>query len=270
MANEKKAAEARRWNADHAKIEVEEIENMEEVVGYFQKKADDLRAYIKREVWDFGEDAECVKKDRAILAHYEAVASKIKGVDGKLLGAVYELSADKLMGLAVKVKERPDWCENNIPDFPQVRAALEKVLDIREDDRERVYRYYHSTSRYPKVQSGRQLRQAYEFQRMMRREDDVRFSDSLAISLKRAIREYTNRPSGGVWIVKDGGADGYTELREMPRFDSPEEADEWFRRYYLEARPSAYDCTGQRFTVWYKLFQRRGRWWAYHCVGVDV
>lgn len=190
---------------------------------------------------------------------------------GKLLGAVYDLSSNKLMGLAVKIKERPEWCAKNIPDFPQVWAALEKVLDIREDDRERVYRYYHSTSHYPQVQSGRQLRQAYEFQRMMRREDDVRFSDSLAISLKRAIREYTNRPSGGVWIVKDDGIDGYTELREMPRFDSLEEADEWFRRcYYLEARPSAYDCTGQRFTVWYKLFQRRGRWWAYHCVGVDV
>ena len=62
---------------------------------------------------------------------------------GKLLGAVYALSANKLMGLAVKVKERPEWCAKNIPDFPQVRAALEKVLDIREDDRERVYRYYH-------------------------------------------------------------------------------------------------------------------------------
>ena len=66
---------------------------------------------------------------------------------GKLLGAVYDLSANKLMGLAVKVKERPEWCAKNIPDFPQVRAALEKVLDIREDDRERVYRYYHATIR---------------------------------------------------------------------------------------------------------------------------
>ena len=189
---------------------------------------------------------------------------------GKLLGAVYDLSANKLMGLAVKVKERPEWCAKNIPDFPQVRAALEKVLDLREDDRERVYRYYHSTSHYPQVQSKRQLREAYEFQRMIR-QDGEHLSDALTISIKRAIREYTNRPSGGVWIVKDDGADGYIELREMPRFDSLEEADEWFRRcYYLEARPSAYDCTGQRFTVWYKLFQRRGRWWAYHSVGVDV
>ena len=54
---------------------------------------------------------------------------------GKLLGAVYDLSANKLMGLAVKVKERPEWCAKNIPDFPQVRAALEKVLDIRDADR---------------------------------------------------------------------------------------------------------------------------------------
>ena len=75
-----KAAEARRWNAGHAEIEVERIKNMEEVTAYFQEKADSLRAYIKREVWDFGEDSECVKKDRAILAHYEAVAAKVGGV----------------------------------------------------------------------------------------------------------------------------------------------------------------------------------------------
>lgn len=52
---------------------------MEEVIAYFQEKAENLRVYIKREVWDFGEDAECVKNDRAILAHYEAVASRVKG-----------------------------------------------------------------------------------------------------------------------------------------------------------------------------------------------
>lgn len=79
LNNRAKAAEARRWNADHAEIEVEEIKNMEEVAAYFQERADDLRAYIKREVWDFGEDAECVKKDRTILTHYEAVAAEIKG-----------------------------------------------------------------------------------------------------------------------------------------------------------------------------------------------
>ena len=40
--------------------------------------ADNLRAHIKREVWDFGEDSKTVKKDRAILAHYEAVAAGLR------------------------------------------------------------------------------------------------------------------------------------------------------------------------------------------------
>ena len=79
LNNRAKAAEAHRWNTDHAEIEVEKIKNMEEVAAYFNGKADSIRAYIKREVLDFGEDSEHVKRDRAILAHYEAVAAKVKG-----------------------------------------------------------------------------------------------------------------------------------------------------------------------------------------------
>lgn len=72
-----KAAKARAWNREHAQIEVKAIEDMSEVSAHFQAKADGLRARIKREVWDFGKDAECVKKDQAILAHYETV---VKGI----------------------------------------------------------------------------------------------------------------------------------------------------------------------------------------------
>lgn len=74
-----KAAQARTWNKDHAEIEVKSVKDLGEVIAYFQEKADSLRAYIQREVWDFGEDAECVQKDRAILAHYEAVAGRLSG-----------------------------------------------------------------------------------------------------------------------------------------------------------------------------------------------
>ncbi len=75
-----KRAEANAWNKDHSEIEVKAVKDMGEVIAYFQEKADNLRTYIKREVWDFGEDAECVRKDRAMLAHYEAVAARIKEV----------------------------------------------------------------------------------------------------------------------------------------------------------------------------------------------
>ena len=74
-----KAAEGNRWNKAHAQIEVKTIQNMAEVAAYFQAKADQLRPIINREVWDFGEESEVVKKDRAILAHYEAVAASLKG-----------------------------------------------------------------------------------------------------------------------------------------------------------------------------------------------
>lgn len=48
-------------------------------------------------------------------------------------------------------------------------------------------------------------------------------------------------------------------------------ADDWFRATrYLEYFPTPYDCSGQKFTSWYKLFRRRGHWFAYHCVSIDV
>lgn len=73
-------------------------------------------------------------------------------------------------------------------------------------------------------------------------------------------------------IIQDFGMDGYTELIEIPDvFDTRESADEFFKDFlYKEYRPSMYDCTGQAFTNGYKLFIRRGHWFAYHAVAFDV
>lgn len=79
ISDRQKAAEGRRWNEAHARIEVKTIENMEEVAAFFQYKADGLAGTIKKEIWDYGEDSERVKKDKAILAHYEAVARYVAG-----------------------------------------------------------------------------------------------------------------------------------------------------------------------------------------------
>lgn len=79
ISNRVKAAEARTWNKDHAQIEVKAVKDQSEVIAYFQEKADNLRAYIQREVWDWGEDAECVKRDRAMLENYEAVVGRLSG-----------------------------------------------------------------------------------------------------------------------------------------------------------------------------------------------
>lgn len=73
-------------------------------------------------------------------------------------------------------------------------------------------------------------------------------------------------------IVHDNGIDGYIELLQLPEeITTRETADEWFQyNKYMKYVPSAFDCTGQRFTSWYKLVERNGRWWAYHCISVDV
>lgn len=73
-----KAAEGNSWNKEHAQIEVKTIENMSEVSGYFQEEAEKLKKAIVREIWDFGEDSERVKKDKTIQSYYEAIAQKIK------------------------------------------------------------------------------------------------------------------------------------------------------------------------------------------------
>lgn len=94
------------------------------------------------------------------------------------------------------------------------------------------------------------------------------------VSIKKEIRAYNNRPAPDSRIVEERGIDGYIELVQFPNeLDKASKADaaEWFRenRYY-ESYPTAYDCSGQRFTSWFKLFRRRDHWFAYHSVCIDV
>lgn len=94
------------------------------------------------------------------------------------------------------------------------------------------------------------------------------------VSIKREIRAYNNRPEPDSRIVEEHGMDGYIELVQLPaELDDAHKADaaDWFRATrYLEFFPTPYDCSGQKFTNWFKLFQRRGHWFAYHSVGIDV
>lgn len=91
-------------------------------------------------------------------------------------------------------------------------------------------------------------------------------------NLKRELRKWSHRKPEERRIVKDYGIDGFVELRPLDYdFDSTEEAEEYFREYlFLRCRPSMYDCTGQWFTEWFKVFKRHDRWWVYHSIGIDV
>lgn len=73
-----KAAEAMRWNKDHAQIEVKKIKNVSEIAARFRAKAEDLAPHIKRKSWDFGPDCAEVHRLEGLKAHYLAVAEAVE------------------------------------------------------------------------------------------------------------------------------------------------------------------------------------------------
>ena len=84
----------------------------------------------------------------------------------------------------------------------------------------------------------------------------------------------SHRAASRSHIVRDDGIDGYVELVQLPEaLDEAHKvvAADWFRaNRYLEFLPTPYDCSGQKFTNWFKLFRRQGHWFAYHSVSIDV
>lgn len=92
------------------------------------------------------------------------------------------------------------------------------------------------------------------------------------IELKRSIRKYGNSKAPSREIVQDNGIDGYVVKIQLPEWvETKEEAEEYMEENEkLEMRPSQWDCTGQAFTSWYKVFNTNGSWRAYHSVGFDV
>lgn len=91
------------------------------------------------------------------------------------------------------------------------------------------------------------------------------------INMKRNLRQEL-KDKNSDRIIKEYGVDGHVVLQEFPNDVSTEtEAEKYFKdTWYRACRPSMYDCTGQAFTSWYKIFQRRGKWIVYHKVNFDV
>lgn len=97
-------------------------------------------------------------------------------------------------------------------------------------------------------------------------------NEKVVDDFKRAIRRYYHKPVSETRIVKEYGIDGYITLLPLPEYlKTIDGAREYFEDVeYIQPFPSAYDCTGRPFTSWYKVFQRGGRFWAYHAVSFDV
>ena len=96
--------------------------------------------------------------------------------------------------------------------------------------------------------------------------------EEFVIQQKRKIRKHRNVKTDRT-IVRDYGMDGYVEKFLLPEsITTMEEANEYFEEYErIYYMPSPWDCTGQAFTSWYKIFRKPdGRYLAYHSVGRDI
>ncbi len=124
---------------------------------------------------------------------------------------------------------------------------------------------------FPTIRDKRDLRMAYS---LLRSSFEEGLSSELTQAIKRAIRAYNRRcqeyDTTHRFIKADG--DSATLLVTFPEnIIDREAAEDYFRAYEeRECAPGPYDCTGQVFTAWYKIFQRRGRWYAYHHLCMDV
>ena len=100
--------------------------------------------------------------------------------------------------------------------------------------------------------------------------EGVTEANKTVIELKRDIRRFHKDGERKGWkgtLVKDYGMDGYITLYELPDVEDPVE---YFKENEeIHYRPSMYDCTGQAFTGWYKIFKRHGKNMVYHRICFD-
>lgn len=128
------------------------------------------------------------------------------------------------------------------------------------------------------VKNDRDFRVAYELLGILSSKNSaarVGGPEKLAaviIDLKKSMRAYSHREVGyDRRIIKDDGMDGYISLERLPDdIRDLEQAKDFFERFMTyHYRPSAYDCTGQAMTNWFKVFPRNGGFYAYHSVSFD-
>ena len=102
---------------------------------------------------------------------------------------------------------------------------------------------------------------------------NIEKAKNVLVQYKQDIRNYYKRQDeNSLCIVKDYGIDGYIELFQFPEnVKTIEDAKEWFDENERKSfNYTAYDCTGQAFTGWEKIFVRNGKFYCYHRVCYDV
>ena len=169
-------------------------------------------------------------------------------------------------------------CKMNIGNSRELRCAYESMAiwnELLADSEEEQKR--RNEKIFEMVRNSKTLRDTAEWIEQLTIDQEATSQEQNRIrerikELKRDIREYNKRPESEEVIVRDYGIDGFVIRKPLPDFlKSIEDAVEYFEENeYMRCRPSMYDCTGDLFTSWYKIYKKDGRIWCYHSISVDV
>ena len=91
------------------------------------------------------------------------------------------------------------------------------------------------------------------------------------VETKRAIREYLKRKDEEYVEYFDSSFDGCIEKFYLEANSIEEATEDFEENYYQHYYPSQYDCTGQVFTSWYRIFKTsyENIFVVYHRLSVD-
>lgn len=93
-------------------------------------------------------------------------------------------------------------------------------------------------------------------------------------SVKRIIRAKLKKVQENLMneyrIICDYGVDGYVYKQILNAHSMDEAETEFEVSHRLTYTPSIYDCTGESFTAWHRIFFVNGKYVLYHRVAFDV
>ena len=118
----------------------------------------------------------------------------------------------------------------------------------------------------------RRTRDAYEWIHILETEmKGNKRAEQRIIELKRQVRAW-NKLNEREHIVHEDGYGSYIRLEDAPEWCKTEQdVIDWFEEEaWIHCPNSQYDCTGRRFTNWYKPVFRQGHWMVYHSIGFDI
>ena len=115
------------------------------------------------------------------------------------------------------------------------------------------------------------VRKCYEHLNILKK---LNVDKDLIVSVKRIIRAKLKKMQKDLAneyrIVYDNGINGYI-YKQILNAHSMDEAESEFESYHhIAYTPSIYDCTGESFTAWHRIFFVNGKYVLYHRISLDV